>query len=68
MTRPRQRPTGPTAVNPERKAIEDRAREATKPVGIERKGRWPFTAETVGTPDAANAEKNNSGSLKGESR
>ena len=68
MTRPRQRPTGPTVVNPERKAIEDRAREATKPVGIERKGRWPFTAETVGTPDAANAEKTSPASPKDESR
>lgn len=68
MTRPRQRPTGPTAVNPERKAIEDRAREATKPIGIERKGRWPFTADTVGTPDAASAEKNKSAPPKDESR
>ena len=58
MTRPRLRPAGPTAVNPERKAIEQRAREATKPASVEKKGRWPFTAETSGAPGESDAANN----------
>ena len=57
MTRPRQRSAGPNAVNPERKAIEDRAREASKPAGVEKKGRWPFTAGQAGAPDVASGER-----------
>ena len=58
MTRPRLRPAGPTAVNPERQAIEQRAREATKPAAVEKKGRWPFTAETSGAPRESDAANN----------
>ena len=59
MTRPRLRTSGPTAVNPERKAIEQRAREAAKPAAAEKKGRWPFTADASNgssAPDPGNRE------------
>ena len=64
MTRPRQRSCGPSAVNPERQAIEQRAREASKPAAVEKKGRWPFTAESPAAPTRAEPDSRQSESDK----